>query len=140
MAIYRLKKCLLAVKCPKCCAKNHGFWKSRNKYIIEIHYLYDMDFSSFFHSSAKNSLTLRGFVIIIKIPLPCSYIPSWHGFYQFLCPGSRNPVFFPVVRFFKKYIFGIYIKWGTSRRKKFPRQISSGIRFCPKLIDFWHFS
>ena len=54
-------------------------------------------------------------------------------------PGYRNPDFGYTVRFFKKYIFGFYMLWGVSGCKNFPRQISSRIRFCPKLAIFRHF-
>ena len=92
--------------------------------------------------SSQNDRSCQGclvFVDIILIPLQYGSVPSRHELCQFLCPGSRNPVFCPVVRFFKMYIFGIYILWGVSWCKNFPGPILSGIRFCPKLIIFRHF-
>ena len=61
-------------------------------------------------------------------------------FKQFSCPGFRNPVFFPVVRFLEKCIFGIYMLWWISECKNFPGQNLSGIRFCPETVIFSHFS
>ena len=69
------------------------------------------------------------FVDFIIIPSQYGSVPSRCDLCQFLCPGSRNPVFCPVVRFFKKYIFGIYMLWGVSWCKNFP-----GLIFCE---GFW---
>ena len=80
------------------------------------------------------------FVDIVIIPLQYGSVPSRHNLCQFLCPGSRNPVFCPVVRFFKKYIFGIYMLGGVSGCKKFPGQIWSGVRFCSETMVFQYFS
>ena len=66
-------------------------------------------------------------------------LPSKYDFCQFSCPGSRNPVFCPVVRFFKKYIIGIYMLWEVSGGKNFPRQIWSGVRFCSERMVFQYF-
>ena len=93
-------------------------------------------------SSLYSYIHLQKCICIFDIKIPSQYgsVPSWHDLCQFLCPGSRNPVFCPVVQFFKKYIFGIYMLWGVSGCKKFPGQILSGIRFLPKSIIFRHFS
>ena len=77
---------------------------------------------------------------IILIPSQYCFVPFWHDFYRFSCPGSRNPVFCPVIRFFEKYLFGIYMLWGVSGCKNFTGQILSGIRFYPKSIIIRHFS
>ena len=50
----------------------------------------------------------------------------------FSAPGLQNPVFCPVVRFFKNSIFGIYTKKEISGCKNFPGQKVSGFRFLPK--------
>ena len=47
-------------------------------------------------------------------------------------PGLRNPVFCPVIRFSKNYIFDIYSFQGISGYKNFPGQKGSGFRFLPK--------
>ena len=47
-------------------------------------------------------------------------------------PGLRNPVFCPVIRFSKNYIFDIYSFQGISGYKNFPGQKVSGFRFLPK--------
>ena len=79
-------------------------------------------------------------LFIILIPSQYCFVQFWYDFCRFSCPRSRNPVFCPVVWFFKKYIFGIYILWGVSGCKNFTGQILSGIRFYPKLIIIRHFS
>ena len=80
-----------------------------------------MEFSIFFFWCINFKIVAR--VLYIKlILLHYGSVPSWYDLCQFSCPGSRNPVF-----------------WGVSRCKKFPEQILSGFRFCPKSIIFWHF-
>ena len=110
---------------------------------LELHIFMDMEFSSFCLSAKigsrcqiKKSDTIYKVYIIITFYLWCSNII----FMTIKFPGLQIPVFCPVVRFFKKYIFGIYMLWGVSGCKNFTGQILSGIRFCPKLIIFRHFS
>ena len=50
----------------------------------------------------------------------------------FSAPGLQNPVFCPVVRFSKNYIFETYSYQGISGCKNFPWQKVSGFRFLPK--------
>ena len=71
-------------------------------------------------------------LFIVLTHLKYGSTPSRENLCPFLSPRCQNPVFYPVVRFFKKYIFGIYLLWGVSRCKNFPRQILSGIRFLQK--------
>ena len=51
---------------------------------------------------------------------------------SFSVPGLQNPVFYPVVRFFKNHIFEHYSLQGISGCKNFPGQKVSGFRFLPK--------
>ena len=55
-------------------------------------------------------------------------------------PGLRNPVFCPVIRFSKNYIFDIYSFQGISRDKNFPGQKVSGFRFLPKSPPYSNFA
>ena len=88
-----------------------------------------MEFSIFFFWCINFKIVAR--VLYIKlILLHYGSVPSWHDLCQFSCPGSQNPVFCPVVRFFKKYIFEIYMLWGVSGCKNFPGQNLSGKNFC----------
>ena len=80
------------------------------------------------------------FVSIIINPSQYGSAPCWHDLGQFSSPGSQNPVFCPVVRFFKKCIFGTYMLWGVSGYKNFTRQTLSGFWFWFKLVLFRHFS
>ena len=111
------------------------FYKYFTFEIFRNPYLYDMDFSSFFHST-KNSSTLRAFAIIIKIPLPCNSTPSWDDFSSIFMSRVPESGFFPVVRFFKKYIFGIYMSWEFPDAKFFtPDAFSIEINFDLKKIS-----
>ena len=58
--------------------------------------------------------------------------PSKMVFEHFSKPDTRNPVFCPVVRFSKKYIFETYTLQGILGCKNFPGQKVSGFRFFPK--------
>ena len=117
--------CLMAVQ------NIREFPESKYRF-LEIHILYSYIFS-------KTSAACQGcqiFAFIIIIPLQYGSAPSWHK----SCPRFPESGFCPVVRFFKKCIFGIYMLWGVSRCKNFLRQNLSGNRFCSKRMVFQHFS
>ena len=108
----------------------------RTPYLYGYGVLYILIFSSSNSNSCQGS---QVFEFIIIILLQYGFVPSRHDLCQFSCPGSQNPVFCPVVRFFKKYIFGIYMLWGVSGYKNFPGQIWSGVRFCSETMVFQYF-
>ena len=98
--------------------------------------LYFLSNSNILIFSSSNSNSCQGsqvFEIIIIIPSQYGSTPFSHDSCQFSCPGSRNPVFCPVIRFFKKHIFGIYMLWGISGCKNFPGKICQGSGFARKL-------
>ena len=64
---------------------------------------------------------------------PC-LVMFWDDYAQLSGPGCHIPVFCPVVRFSKNYIFDISTLQGISWCKNFPGQKVSGFRFLPNLI------
>ena len=89
--------------------------------------------SGFALNRSISDIFLSSSLMLIQNDQKLKFFMSW------TFPGRQNPDFGYTVRFFKKYIFGFYMLWGVSGCKNFPRQISSRIRFCPKLAIFRHF-
>ena len=75
---------------------------------------------------------LEGLLILQKVANNIGLYYSVGCNESFLVPGLQNPVFYPVVRFFKNHIFEHYLLQGISGCKNFPGQKESGFRFLPK--------